>query len=55
MIVNKNIFLPFLASLIALLCKFLLYKVGYQKFTVAGMPSGHAATFGALLTYLIMT
>ena len=54
---NKNIslFLPLLAAGIAVICKYILFKVGYQDFVISGMPSGHAAAFGALITFLLLT
>lgn len=52
---NINIFLPLLASSIAIICKYVLFKLGYQKLIISGMPSGHAAAFGALITFLFLT
>ena len=53
--INISIFLPLLAIGIATICKYILYKVGYQDLVISGMPSGHAAGFGALITFLFLT
>lgn len=52
--IDISIFLPFLASFIAIVIKYILFKVGYQDLLISGMPSGHAATFGGLITYLFL-
>jgi len=53
--INISIFLPLLAAGIAIICKYILFKLGYQKLIISGMPSGHAAAFGALLTFLFLS
>lgn len=53
--IDKNIFVPLLGSLVAVIMKYLISKTGYQDFRFNGMPSGHAAAFGGLITYLYLT
>ena len=53
--INISIFLPLLAAGVAMICKYILFKVGYQDLVISGMPSGHAAAFGALITFLLLT
>lgn len=53
--INISIFLPLLAAGIAVICKYILFKIGYQRLVISGMPSGHAAAFGALITFLFLT
>ncbi len=49
-----TIFLPFLASFVTMVIKVILSKIENKKFKISGMPSGHAAAFGGLLTYLFL-
>ena len=44
-----------MAAGIAVICKYILFKIGYQRLMISGMPSGHAAAFGALITFLLLT
>ena len=53
--INISIFLPLLAAGIAVICKYILFKVEYQDLRLTGMPSGHAAAFGALITFLFLS
>ena len=53
--INKNVFIPLLGSLVAVFLKYVISKTGYQDFRFNGMPSGHAAAFGGLMTYLYLT
>lgn len=49
-----NIFIPFLASFVAIIIKIILSKIENKRFEISGMPSAHAAVFGGLLTYLLL-